>query len=317
MDRAPDFKKPCENDLIAKSLYVYQVFFSFLSGSIMSPLIQWLYAIILGIIQGVSEWLPISSKTQIIVASTYLLKLTFQQAYTFGLFMEIGTLTAAIIYFRKELLELVQVLLGSKDKTKRKLLAYVVVVTIITGAIGAPLYLIADSITGIAVGIPMLIIGFVLLADAALIRYSKKRQKQGITPKKLENLTLKDYLLVGITQGISALPGISRSGITTSTMLLLNVEPDEAFRLSFIAGIFASLAAFGLTLIATEPNVSASIAKIGLTGLAIAIITSTIISLFLIDFLIKVAGKQKIIYLTAALGTIAIASGMLYLALGI
>ena len=85
----------------------------------MSAVIQLLYSVIIGIIQGISEWLPISSKTQIIVASTYLLKLSFQQAYTFGLFMEIGTLVAAIIYFRKELAELVQVLLGSKDKLKK------------------------------------------------------------------------------------------------------------------------------------------------------------------------------------------------------
>jgi undecaprenyl-diphosphatase len=276
-----------------------------------------LYSIIIGVIQGVSEWLPISSKTQIIVSSTYLLRLSFQQAYTFGLFMEIGTITAAIIYFRKELVELIQVILGSKDKMQRKLLTYVVVVTVITGVIGAPLYLIADSITGIAVGIPMLIIGFILLADAALIRYSKKRQEKGMIPRKLENLTIKDYMLVGIAQGISALPGVSRSGITTSTMLLLNVEPDEAFKLSFIAGIFAAIAAFGLTIVATKSNVGASVAAIGLTGLTIAIITSTIISLLLIDFLIKVARKQKVTYITAGLGTIAIASGLLYLALGL
>jgi undecaprenyl-diphosphatase len=276
-----------------------------------------LYSIIIGIIQGVSEWLPISSKTQIIVSSTILLKLSFQQAYTFGLFMEIGTMAAAVIYFRKELAELIQVILGSKDKKQRKLFTYVFFVTVFTGVIGAPLYLIADSIPEIAVGIPMLIIGFVLLADAALIRYSKKRREKGIVPRKLENLTFKDYVLIGVTQGISALPGVSRSGITTSTMLLLNVEPDEAFKLSFIAGIFAALAAFGLTIVATESNVAASIAKIGLTGLVLAIITSTIISLLLIDFLIKVAGKQKITYLTAALGTIAIASGLLYLALGL
>jgi len=283
----------------------------------LSTLIQLLYSIIIGIIQGVSEWLPISSKTQIIVSSTILLKLSFQQAYTFGLFMEIGTMAAAVIYFRKELAELIQVILGSKDKKQRKLFTYVFFVTVFTGVIGAPLYLIADSIPEIAVGIPMLIIGFVLLADAALIRYSKKRREKGIVPRKLENLTFKDYVLIGVTQGISALPGVSRSGITTSTMLLLNVEPDEAFKLSFIAGIFAALAAFGLTIVATESNVAASIAKIGLTGLVLAIITSTIISLLLIDFLIKVAGKQKITYLTAALGTIAIASGLLYLALGL
>jgi undecaprenyl-diphosphatase len=272
---------------------------------------------IIGIIQGVSEWLPISSKTQIIVSSTYLLKLSFQQAYTFGLFMEIGTLAAAIIYFRKELAQLIQVLLGSKDEAQRKLLTYIVIVTVITGMIGAPLYLIADSITGIAVGVPMLIIGVILLADATLIRYSKKKQEKGSIPRKLENLSLKDYVLVGVTQGISALPGVSRSGITTSTMLLLSVEPKEAFRLSFVAGIFASIAAFGLTLVATRLNVAASIAGIGLTGLVIAIITSTIISLLLIDFLIKVAGKQKITYVTAGLGVIAIAGGLLYIALGL
>jgi undecaprenyl-diphosphatase len=274
-----------------------------------------LYSIIIGIIQGVSEWLPISSKTQIIVSSTILLKLSFQQAYTFGLFMEIGTMAAAVIYFRKELAELIQVILGSKDKLHRKLFSYVFFATVFTGVIGAPLYLIADSVPEIAVGIPMLIIGFVLLADAALIRYSRKKREKGIIPRKLENLTFKDYVLIGVTQGISALPGVSRSGITTSTMLLLNVEPDEAFKLSFIAGIFASLAAFGLTIVATESNVAASIAKIGLTGLVLAIVTSTLISLLLIDFLIKVAGKQKITYLTAGLGIIAMASGLLYLAL--
>jgi len=278
-------------------------------------LIRLLYSIIIGIIQGVSEWLPISSKTQIIVSSTILLKLSFQQAYTFGLFMEIGTMAAAVIYFRKELAWLIQVILGSKDKVQRKLFSYVFFVTIFTGVIGAPLYLIADSVPEIGVGIPMLIIGFVLLADAALIRYSRKKREKGIVPRKLENLTFKDYVLIGVTQGISALPGVSRSGITTSTMLLLNVEPDEAFKLSFIAGIFASLAAFGLTIVATESNVAASIAKIGLTGLVLAIITSTLVSLLLIDFLIKVAGKQKITYLTAGLGIIAIASGLLYLAL--
>ncbi|MGA3111787.1 MAG: undecaprenyl-diphosphate phosphatase [Candidatus Bathyarchaeia archaeon] len=279
--------------------------------------IQLLYSIIIGIIQGVSEWLPISSKTQIIVSSTYLLKLTFQQAYTFGLFMEIGTLTAAIIYFRKDVVKLVQVLMGSKDEMKRKLFFYILIVTVITAAIAAPLYLIADSITGIAVGIPMLIIGLVLIGDAALIRYSKKRKGKGVAPRKLENLSVKDYLIIGITQGISALPGVSRSGITTSAMLLLGIEPDEAFRLSFTAGIFAALGAFGLTLIASKSNVSASIAGIGTVGLVVAILTSFIISLFLIDFLIKFAGKQKITYLTAALGLIAIASGVIYLALGL
>ncbi len=227
--------------------------------------------------------------------------------------MEIGTIFAAVVYFRKDLLKMVQVLLGSKNQMDRKLLIYVVVVTVITGIIAVPLYLVADSISGIALGIPMLIVGLVLLADAALIRYSRQKREKGINSRKLENLSLKDYILIGIVQGISALPGVSRSGTTTSAMLLLDVEPDEAFRLSFVVGIFASIGAFGLTLIASKANVSAAVSVIGLGGIIVAIIVATVVSLFLIDFLIKIAGKSKIIYLITALGIIAITSGLLYL----
>src|SRR5208283_6177017 len=173
-------------------------------------IIQLLYSIIIGIIQGISEWLPISSKTQIIVSSTYLLKLTFRQAYTFGLFMEIGTIFAAVVYFRKDLLDMIQVLFGSRNQLDRKLLIYVVVVTLITGIIAVPLYLVAESISGIPLGIPMLIVGLILIADAALIRYSRKKREKGINARKLGNLSLKDYVLIGIVQGISALPGVSR-----------------------------------------------------------------------------------------------------------
>jgi undecaprenyl-diphosphatase len=283
----------------------------------MSTILQLLYSVIIGIIQGVSEWLPISSKTQIIVSSTYLLGLSFQQAYTFGLFMEIGTAIAAIIYFRKELSEMLEVLLGSKNRANRRLLIYVVVVTAITGIIGAPLYVATESMAGIALGVPMLVIGMVLIADAGIIRYSRKSQRRRTNSRRLDKLTLKDYVLIGISQGIAALPGVSRSGITTSAMLLLNVEPDEAFRLSFVAGIFAGIAAFGLILVATMSNVIIAIRGVGLGGIAVATVTSTIVSFFLIDFLIKVAGKSKIVYLTSALGIIAVASGLLYFAYGL
>jgi undecaprenyl-diphosphatase len=281
-----------------------------------------LYSVIIGLVQGVSEWLPISSKTQVIVSSSYLLGLPFQQAYSFGLFMEIGTVIAAVIYFRRELIGMVRILLGSKNSDFRKLLIYAVIVTVVTGLVGAPLYLVTESIgtqanSARAVGMPMLVLGFVLVGDASLIRYSRRRVRGSARSRKMADLSFRDCVVVGATQGIAALPGVSRSGITTSAMLLLNVEPGEAFRLSFLAGIFASIAASGLTFLATRSNVSAAVAGIGLAGLALAIIVSTIASLFLIDFLIKVAGKSEIVYLTSALGVIAIASGLLYLALGL
>ncbi len=278
-----------------------------------TTLVQILHSIAIGIVQGISEWLPISSKTQVLIASTYLLNLNFQQAYTFGLFMEIGTILAAVIYFRKDLINLIKVLMGSKDRHSIALFKYVLVTIILTGIIGAPLYLVADSIKGISIGIPMILIGAILIADAILIGYSKRAHGAASHLKKFNDLGLKDYAAVGVVQGIAALPGVSRSGITTSAMLIMGIEPDEAFHLSFLTGIFASIAAFGLTMVVSRSNVKAALAGIGLPGLVVAIAVSTLISIFLIDFLIKVAGKSKMKYITAALGIIAIASGLVYI----
>ena len=91
---------------------------------------------ILGLVQGISEWLPISSKTQVAVASISLLHLTFSQAYTLGLFFEIGTIVAAVIYFRKELVSLVRVIAFRGSHGEKKLFVYVLVTTVITGGPG-------------------------------------------------------------------------------------------------------------------------------------------------------------------------------------
>src|SRR5271157_3749229 len=107
---------------------------------------QLVYGAILGIVQGVSEWLPISSKTQIIIVSEYLLKFNFNQAYAFGLFMEIGTVFASVIYFRKEVASMIRSLFGRGGKEGKFLLRYVIVSTIVTGVLGSALYLAVDSL---------------------------------------------------------------------------------------------------------------------------------------------------------------------------
>ncbi|MCL5007823.1 MAG: undecaprenyl-diphosphate phosphatase [Candidatus Marsarchaeota archaeon] len=278
----------------------------------MITLIEFIRSVIIGIVQGISEWLPISSKTQIIISSQYLLNLTYSQAYTFGLFMEVGTILAAIIYFRKDVIKILKALVGRGSRQDRNLLIYVIIATVVTGIIGVPLYLIADSITGVVAGIPMLVIGAVLIVDSIVIRYSRKRVGIG-NGKKFDKLSVRDYLLIGGLQGVSALPGVSRSGITTSALLVLGIEPDEAFRLSFLIGIFATSAAFAMTVLISRANVVASLAGMGIEGLVVATIVATIISLLLIDFLIKIAGKAKIVYVTAGLGILAIAFGFIYL----
>ncbi len=273
---------------------------------------QAIYGVALGAVQGISEWLPISSKTQIIILATYLLHLSFNDAYTFGLFMEIGTIFAAIIYFRKEVVSMIMSVFGKGGKEARFLLKYVVISTIFTGIVGSVLYLYVKSLQGTYnVGIPMLILGVILIGDAIFIKYSRSKYAKNANRRTVEQMGFKDYAIVGIVQGIAALPGVSRSGTTTSALLLLNVETDEAFRLSFINMILATSGAVLLTLVVSKASVYSSIAALGIYGLLISIVVATLISLAFIGFLLKIAKKSSIIYLISALGIIAILGGVL------
>ncbi|MGB9631477.1 MAG: undecaprenyl-diphosphate phosphatase, partial [Candidatus Methanodesulfokora sp.] len=101
-------------------------------------------ALMLGIVQGISEWLPISSKTQIMIVSSLLLGLNMSEAYSLGLFLESGSLLAAIIYFYKEIKEMLLGVIG-RSRMGFRMFLYLVVVTLITGLVGVPLYLFVEE----------------------------------------------------------------------------------------------------------------------------------------------------------------------------
>ena len=107
------------------------------------------------------EWIAISSKTQVLFVSTILFGLPLSAAFAFGLFMEIGSLFSATVYFRKETISLLH---------DRMLLVFPLVVTIVTGLEGVPLYLISDKLLSGAynLGIPMIpLAAFLLSAEVA------------------------------------------------------------------------------------------------------------------------------------------------------
>jgi undecaprenyl-diphosphatase len=265
-----------------------------------------LYSILLGLVQGISEWLPISSKTQVLFASTLLFSLPLAAAYAFGLFMEIGSLSSAVIYFRKDIWSLLH---------DRKLFIYLLVVTVVTGIVGAPLFYITDKIlapaqnshNAAAIGIPMILLGLVLISIGFYIRYARTRPMIG----GLDQMTLKNYILVGIAQGVAALPGVSRSGMTVSTMLVMGVKPDQAFRLSYLAYIPASLGAFGVSVLLSPDQVHQAIQSVEPIGVIVAVITAAVVGLFVISWLLRFAKKNNIWVVDIVLGVVALAIGII------
>jgi undecaprenyl-diphosphatase len=269
---------------------------------------NWLLGIVLGIVQGVSEWLPISSKTQVIIASTYLFGLGIKDAYALGLFLEAGTFIAALYYFRSEVWNVLKALVGRGDVEGRLLLKFLVVVTVLTAIVGVTIYVTAlSSISGPVVGVPMIALGCILIGDALVITFAKGRS--GPT-KKLSELSIRDLLIIGVVQGVAALPGVSRSGVTVSAMLLLGMTPRDSFKLSFLALIPASLGAAGVTVVFSDVNISSAVSVIGAPAILLAIAVSVAIGLVFIRLLLRAAGSQRIALLTLGLGLLAIFSGV-------
>lgn len=265
-----------------------------------------LFAIILGLVQGVSEWLPISSKTQIIFAGTLLFSLPVSTAYAFGLFMEIGSLGSAVTYFRQDTWSLFH---------DRRLLGYLLIVTASTGLVGLPLYYVTDKVlqqNQYNVGLPMILLGIVLIGMGIYIQRSRRTSRLG----GLEQMRIKNYIAVGVAQGIAALPGVSRSGMTVSTMLLMGVKPDQAFRLSYLAYIPASLGAFGVSLLLSRDQVNVAIQTVEPLGIAVAIVTAAIIGIFVISYLLKFAKSSRIWIINIVLGSIALMVGIAAAILG-
>jgi len=258
--------------------------------------------VLLGLVQGISEWLPISSKTQILFASTLLFSLPLAVAYAFGLFMEIGSVASAVVYFRREIRSLFN---------DRRLLAYHLIVTLVTGLVGAPLYYLTDKILSSSpynVGIPMVLLGLVMIGIGFYIRYSRTKPRLVVG---LEEMKLKNYIMIGIAQGVAALPGVSRSGMTVSTMLLMRVKPEQAFRLPYLAYIPASLGAFFVTLILSRSQVDTAVQVVEPTDILIAIATAAAVGIVVTSYLLKFAKTSSIYVIDFVLGAIALVVGII------
>jgi undecaprenyl-diphosphatase len=184
---------------------------------------QILEAIIIAIIQGLTEWLPVSSSGHLVLAEKIL---NYQSSLTFTVALHFGTLMAVFIYFGKDITDIIQDFLKLNFKTENaKLGIYLIIATIPAAIIG---YLLRNqnifhnlTITTLGFGITGL---FLIIASLNL-------------PLKSSNLNKKNSLYIGLAQILSLFPGISRSGSTISSGLLLGLKEKTALKFSFLMSI--------------------------------------------------------------------------------
>ena len=194
---------------------------------------QLLISIILGLIQGLAEWLPISSTAHLKIAEHFL---GFNATPLFNVFLHIGTLGVVIFYFRRDIKTILTALAHRDFHSEYgRFIPLIVVATIPTGIIGL-LYdkYIADNYQ------TFLIMGITFLFGAALLffsRFSKENQTQ---------ISYKKALIMGMAQGAASFPGLSRSGATISSGLLQGFKREMVFKFSFLLSIPAIIGDLGV-----------------------------------------------------------------------
>ena len=198
--------------------------------------------IILGSIQGIAEWLPVSSEGLIVLARTNLFPADQTVAETIreALFLHLGTFFAALVYFRADVLRLFRALLNVKaaEQPVRRLLIFLFVSTVITGFLGFVIMESENHALSQTIGssAPLINagIGILLLVTGVLMVLAKKRR--GLH-RKTEDINGGDAITLGIVQAFAAAPGLSRSGLTVSALLLRGLRETDALRISFLMSL--------------------------------------------------------------------------------
>ena len=251
---------------------------------------HWLHAVLIGIVEGITEFLPVSSTGHINIVETLLGHDITQPGTTaFSAVIQVGAIIAAIIYFWADIVRIVTAWFkGLSNQQARQDPDYTLGWGIILGSIPvAVVGLLLKKFIEESVRSLWVIAGALIIWSAVM--WLADRQ-QNLT-KGMKDVTVKDALIIGAFQALSpVLPGISRSGATISAGLFLKFDRVTATRLSFYMGI-PSLVAAGLLEAITEASAISS--TVGWTPTIIATVVSGVVAYATIAWLLRFVSSNK------------------------
>ncbi|SCL22291.1 undecaprenyl-diphosphatase [Micromonospora pallida] len=194
---------------------------------------SWIEAIVLGIVQGLTEFLPVSSSGHLRITSAIFFERDAGASFT--AVTQLGTEAAVLLYFAKDIWRITKVwLIGIRDKSVRSSLDYRMGWYVIVGSIpiGAFGFLFKDQIQTAARN--LWLVATTLILFAFVLAFAEYWGRQTRT---LENFRMKDGIVMGFAQAMALIPGVSRSGGTLTAGLFLNLTREAAARYSFLLAI--------------------------------------------------------------------------------
>lgn len=238
---------------------------------LLKKMVSYLEAVILGIIQGITEWLPVSSSGHLVIAEHLF---GIKQPVVFDIVLQLGSLVVIIIIFWNRILKLVKGVF-SGDKEQIRLFLMLLFASLPIGAVG---YLFNEQIKAIFHDLRFLAAAFFFTTILLFLsRYPRLKEK---------NLTFGRSFFMGVMQAAAILPGVSRSGSTIATGLLLGVRKEEAAYFSFLMFIPAILGAA-----VYESGHLAEVVDIGV--LIVGTFTSMIVGYISLKLLLRVVRTNR------------------------
>lgn len=252
---------------------------------------NWIEALILGIIQGLTEFLPVSSSGHLEIGKV-LLGVELQDNLTFDIIVHAATVCSTVVVFRKQLANLFSGAIRFQWNDETQYIAKLLFSALPVVFVG--LFL-EDTIEGFFSG-NLILVGSMLLVTATLLSftyYAKQRDK---------NISFFDAFIIGIAQALAVMPGISRSGATIATALILRNKREEAARFSFLMVLLPILGKAGLDIIKGDLVED----SMQILPLVIGFVAAFLVGLLACKLMITIVNRSKLIYFAIYCAVIAI-----------
>ena len=254
-----------------------------------------LNTILQGIIQGLTEFLPVSSSGHLSIFQYFTKSQTIEtgSTMTFDLVLHFGTLIAVIYYFWKDIYPYFTVN-GWKDPSRRKIAWLVIVASIPTAIIGFGIKKYVEAM----MEKPLVVCGCFLFTGIILL-LSEKLKNQKANSTTLPELSYGKAIATGVAQGIACAPGISRSGSTIAAGLLCGLKGEEAARFSFllmIVSVGGATLLDAVKVLKIVKNTGSLPEGLIPSHLIVGVITSMIVGFLSLKFLVYIINKQKLSY---------------------
>ncbi len=204
---------------------------------------EYLQSIVLGAVQGLTEFLPVSSDGHLTLIPLLFGWKGFD--ITFDVALHVGTLLATVVYFRKDVVRILAALLGKGEEpqrsTDKRIGLLMIVATVVSIVVALLLESTISSIDGAAAKTQGSVVGFFLLVTAAVLLFSEylgnRRAKTEPRIKSASGLSWGRAAFIGFAQGLAPFQGLSRSGMTIASGLMVGMEREESARFSFLLSI--------------------------------------------------------------------------------